>query len=171
MNCKLEVKPGKGYLTIAYMFFAFAIIIFLVTLRLEPSDDPVLTRLMLAALCVLIALPGLILVLIFKNVKMLFDDSGVVSSTIFGSDKRYTWDEITEARVKRGDGDYPCILYSRGKWVGKAKLSYDGYIQLIDLLVERRLMRENDVTRKAKLKAALRQVTFKELFAKRNDHR
>lgn len=152
---KLVVKPGKGYMKIAIMFFAYAIAFFVLIMTVyAPSHDDTLEFILVA--CVLPAVVGMIPAIICRNVKMVFDSNGVLSSNILGMNKHYSWEEITEARLLY-NSQYRCRIYANGQKVGSAIFSYDGYTQLIDLLIKKRLLEKSDIVEKAKRRASISQ--------------
>ena len=150
------VKPGKGYMKIALIFYLLAIFFFvmlIITSYASTHDD---TLEAILACCGLPIAVGLIPTIIYRNVKMVFDNNGVVSSNIIGISKTYSWEEITEARLLY-NSQYRCRIYANGQKVGSAIFSYDGYTQLLDLLIKKRLLEKGDIVEKAKRRAAISQ--------------
>lgn len=153
---KLVVKPGKGYMKIALIFYLLAIFFFvmlIITSYASTHDDTLEAALVLCGLPIAV---GLIPTIIYRNVQMVFDYNGVVSSNIIGISKTYSWEEITEARLLY-NSQYRCKIYANGQKVGSAIFSYDGYTQLLDLLIKRRLLEKSDIVEKAKRRAAISQ--------------
>ncbi len=148
----LVVKPGKGYMKIALIFYFLAIFFFvlLIITSYASTHDDILEAVL--TLCGLPVCAGLVPTIIYKNVKMIFDSDGVVSSNILGMSKRYSWDDIDEARLVY-NGEYRCVIYADGQKVGGAIFSYDAYTQLLDLLIKRHLMQHSDLVDEAKRRA------------------
>ena len=150
------VKPGKGYMKIALIFYLLAVFFFvmlIITSYASTHDD---TLEAILACCGLPIAVGLIPTIIYRNVKMVFDNNGIVSSNIIGISKTYSWEEITEARLLY-NSQYRCRIYANGQKVGSAIFSYDGYTQLLDLLIKKRLLEKGDIVEKAKRRAAISQ--------------
>lgn len=153
---KLIVKPGKGHMKIALIFYFIAISFFallIITSYASTHDD---TLEAVLTVCGLPVLAGLVPTIIYKNVKMIFDSDGVVSTNILGISKRYSWDEITEVRLLY-NSQYRCVIYADGQKAGSAIFSYDGYIQLLDLLIKRHLIQHSDLVEMAKRRAEIAQ--------------
>ena len=153
---RLVVKPEKGYMKIAIVFFIYAITFFVLIMTVyAPSHDDTLEFILAA--CVLPVAVGMIPTIIYRNVKMIFDNDGVVSSNILGMSRRYSWQEITEVRLLN-DIQYQCRIYANGQKVGSAIFSYDGYAQMLDFLVKKRMLENSDIVEKAKRRAAMAQL-------------
>ena len=153
---KLVVKPGKGYMKIALIFYILAasfFVLLIVTQYASSHDDTVEAILCLCGLPIAV---GLIPTIIYKNVRMDFDSHGVVSRNVFGISKTYSWDEITKGRLLY-DSQYRCKIYANGQKVGSAIFSYDGYTQLLDLLIKKQLLENSDIVEKAKRRASISQ--------------
>lgn len=153
---KLVVKPGKGYMKIALIFYLLAIFFFvmlIITSYASTHDD---TLEAILACCGLPIAVGLIPTIIYRNVRMDFDSHGVVSRNVFGISKTYSWDEITKGRLLY-DSQYRCKIYANGQKVGSAIFSYDGYTQLLDLLIKKQLLENSDIVEKAKRRASISQ--------------
>lgn len=130
---KLVVKPGKGYVKIALMFFIYAIVMFvLIMILYAPSHDDTLEFILVA--CVLSIAVGMIPMIMYRKVKRVFDNNGVLSSNIIGMSRDYSWQEITEVRLMYNH-IFDCVVYAKGKKAGRAIFSYDNYEQMLDLLV------------------------------------
>ena len=65
--------------------------------------------------------------------------------------------------MARRDTGHTCVIYAHGKKVAKIPLAVDYYMQLLDLLVERGLLKDGEAVEQAKFGAALRRVTFEDL--------
>jgi len=154
---KLVVKPGLGYMKIAWMFFIYAIIWFiLIIVSYAPVHDPADSGEFILLMCGLPAAVGMVPAFVYRNVKMIFDNDGVASSNILGLSKRYSWKDITEARLLN-NSQYRCVIYANGHKVGSAIFSYDGYAQLLDLLIKKRLLEKSGIVEKAKRRAGISQ--------------
>ena len=153
---RLIVKPGKGYMKIALIFYLLAVFFFvmlIITSYASTHDD---TLEAILACCGLPITVGLIPTIIYRNVKMIFDNDGVVSNNILGMSKKYSCSDVTEAKLLN-DSQYRCSVYTNDKKVGSAIFSYDGYTQMLDLLIKKRLLEKSDIVEKAKRRAAISQ--------------
>lgn len=153
---RLVVKPGKGYIKIALIFYFLAVFFFallVITSYASSHDDTI------EAVLVFCGMPlaaGMVPTIIYRNVKMSFDNDGVVSTNILGISRTYSWKDVTGAKLLY-NSQYRCKVYANGKKIGSAIFSYDGYTQLLDLLIKKRLLEKSDVVEKAKRRSAIAQ--------------
>ena len=165
----LTVKPGKAYLLVAAILFAMVLACFLALLfsgAVRGSDNPAESLRLALLLLVVFSLPSAVVLLFWKWTVYIFDDEGMVARRLFRPIRRYRWADITDAKVARRDTGHTCVIYSHGKKVAKIPLAFDYYMQLLDLLVERGLLKNGEAVEQAKFGAALRRVTFKDLSGK-----
>lgn len=163
----LTIKPGKAYLLIAAMFPLLAIGFYWGFGQAEPSGDPVAAQIAIVVFCLLWALPGVIVALFYKLTRLTVDDAGMVSARLLRPTVRCTWDEVTGAELKEEALAFPCVIRANGRRIAKITRAFDGYDQLLDLLTERGMLREDDLMGAAKTWVALDRMKVSDLFGRK----
>ena len=168
----LTVKPGKAYLLVAAILFAMIFAAFLVLVfsdAVRGSDNPAESLRLALLLLVLFSLPSAAVVLFWKWTVYTFDDEGMVARRLLRPTRRYGWADITDAKVARRDTGHTCVIYSHGKKVARIPLAFEHYMHLLDLLVEKGLLKGGKAVEDAKFGVALRRVTFDDFRDKGDD--
>ena len=62
---------------------------------------------------------------------------------------------------------FPCVIKANGRKIAKITRAFDGYDQLLDLLTERGMVRENGLMDRAKFWVALDRMKMKDVIGRR----
>lgn len=167
----LTVKPGTAYLVIAVVFFAIALWFVWMAIHIEQFSNPAeygAARLVYGVMGAIAFVPGLFFALFWKCRNVTFDADGVVVTRTFRSTRRYLWDSIS-AKVEQQHGlQYNVVISAQGKQVTKVNQAWDGYGQLLDLLIERDLLKENNLTKRGRTWASRNHMKLKDLARRKN---
>lgn len=137
-------KASTPYLVIACVFFAAAVLLLVPVVLLDQSGEPLLDRL---AICGLAALPGVFFVLIYRNKRIELDDRGITVQNLFGQERRYSLDEITDAEVKghyaAGSAYRECTIRANGRKIAEIPIAFDGYLNMAGYLRHLGILQED----------------------------
>ena len=74
---------------------------------------------------------------------------------------------MTGAELKGEGYAFPCVIKANGRKIAKITRAFDGYDQLLDLLMERDILRENGLMDRAQFWVALDRMKMKDVIGKR----
>ena len=160
----LMVKPSKRYLAIAAINPLAAVFTYWALSQAPSSGNPAEEKIAITAFCALLLLPGVVIALFYKATCLTVDDGGMVSKRLLRPTVRCSWGEVTSAELKEEALAFPCVIRANGRKIAKITRAFDGYDQLLDLLTERGMLREDGLMGAAKTWVALDRMKIGDLF-------